>query len=208
MGEPDAAGREPMSRVREQLDELLAARDQMAQLVRVIVEIGSDLDLDVTLRRIVSAAMELTGARYGALGIRGSDGALASFVTGDSTTPPRGGSAICRWVKESESTIWPPTRRPSRSPPVAHPFGRYSRYRLRFGRPTSAPFTSPTIGRNECSPTATRARCAPWPRRRPPSTTRGSSSGNASRRGGRRPVARSPPRCCPVTHRRDRCSSS
>ncbi len=83
MGEPDAAGREPMSRVREQLDELLAARDQMAQLVRVIVEIGSDLDLDVTLRRIVSAAMELTGARYGALGIRGSDGALASFVTGE-----------------------------------------------------------------------------------------------------------------------------
>src|ERR1700752_481347 len=55
-------------------------RDQMEQLVRVIVEIGSDLDLDVTLHRIVSAAMELTGARYGALGIRASDGALTSFV--------------------------------------------------------------------------------------------------------------------------------
>jgi GAF domain-containing protein/anti-sigma regulatory factor (Ser/Thr protein kinase) len=64
----------------EQHDELVAARDQMEKLVRVIVEIGSDLDLDVTLRRIVSAAMELTGARYGAFGIRGSDGTLVSFA--------------------------------------------------------------------------------------------------------------------------------
>ena len=64
----------------ETVEELMAARDQMEQLVRVIVEIGSDLDLDVTLHRIVNAAMELTGARYGALGIRGSDGTLISFV--------------------------------------------------------------------------------------------------------------------------------
>ena len=72
--------REPASRMREQLDELVAARDQMEQLVRVIVEIGSDLDLNVTLRRIVNAAMELSGARFGALGIRASDGTLVSFV--------------------------------------------------------------------------------------------------------------------------------
>ncbi len=67
-------------RVHEQPDELITALHQMEQLVRVIVEIGSDLDLDVTLRRIVKAAMELTDARYGALGIRASDGTLASFV--------------------------------------------------------------------------------------------------------------------------------
>ena len=72
--------RELVNRVHEQLDELVAARDQMEQLVRVIVEIGSDLDLNVTLHRIVNAAMELTGARYGALGIRASDGTLVSFV--------------------------------------------------------------------------------------------------------------------------------
>ncbi len=64
----------------EQHDELVAARDQMQHLVRVIVDIGSDLDLDVMLHRIVNAAMELTGARYGVLGIRGSDGTLVSFV--------------------------------------------------------------------------------------------------------------------------------
>ncbi|MBV9353870.1 MAG: GAF domain-containing sensor histidine kinase [Mycobacterium sp.] len=63
----------------ERLDERLA-RDQLEQLLRVVVEVGSDLDLDVTLHRIVTAAMELTGARYGVLGICGPDGAMASFI--------------------------------------------------------------------------------------------------------------------------------
>jgi GAF domain-containing protein/anti-sigma regulatory factor (Ser/Thr protein kinase) len=67
----------------EQLDDLRAARDQMEELVQVIVEIGSNLDLDVTLHRIVKAAIDLTGARYGALGIRGPDGALTSFIHAD-----------------------------------------------------------------------------------------------------------------------------
>src|SRR3954462_11199188 len=64
----------------ERLDELVAARDQMEQLVRAIVAIGSDLDLDVTLQRLVNAATELSGARYGALGVCAPDGALGSFV--------------------------------------------------------------------------------------------------------------------------------
>lgn len=63
-----------------QLDELLSARDQMEQLLRVIVGLAADLDLDATLQRIVTAAMELTGARYGALGVRGADGRLVSFL--------------------------------------------------------------------------------------------------------------------------------
>ena len=64
----------------EQLDELLAARDQMEQLLQVIVEIGADLDLDATLRRIIRAARELTSAPYGALAIRDPDGMLLSFA--------------------------------------------------------------------------------------------------------------------------------
>ena len=68
-----------VSRMHEQLDELLAARDQMEQLLQVIVEIGSDLNLDATLSRIVRAAKELTSAPYGALAIRDPDGALISF---------------------------------------------------------------------------------------------------------------------------------
>ncbi len=72
--------RELVVRMHEQLDEMLVARDQMEQLLRVIVEIGSDLDLDATLHRIISAAMELTGARYGALAVRAENGTLMSFV--------------------------------------------------------------------------------------------------------------------------------
>ncbi|TAM67398.1 GAF domain-containing sensor histidine kinase [Mycobacterium sp.] len=64
----------------QQLDELLAARDQMERLLHVIVEIGSDLDLDAMLRRIVRAAKDLTRAPYGALAVRDSDGGLISFI--------------------------------------------------------------------------------------------------------------------------------
>ncbi|GBG39177.1 diguanylate cyclase [Mycobacterium montefiorense] len=69
-----------VDRMHEQLDELLAGRDQMEQLLRVIVEIGSDLDLDATLRRIVMSARDLTSAPYGALAIRDPEGGLISFV--------------------------------------------------------------------------------------------------------------------------------
>lgn len=64
----------------QQLDELLGARHQTERLLRVIVGLASDLDLDATLHRIVTAAIELTGAGYGALGVRGPDGTLVSFL--------------------------------------------------------------------------------------------------------------------------------
>lgn len=67
-------------RMHQQLDELLAARDQTERLLRVIVEIGSDLDLDATLRRIVHAAKDLTRAPYGALAVRDPGGTLISFI--------------------------------------------------------------------------------------------------------------------------------
>src|ERR1700722_822683 len=69
-----------VGKMHEQLDELLAARDQMEQLLRVIVEIGADLDLDSTLRRIVLAARKLTSAPYSAVAVRDPDGTLISFV--------------------------------------------------------------------------------------------------------------------------------
>ncbi len=75
----------------EQLEELVADRDQMGQLLRVAIEIGSDLDLDATLHRIVDAAMRMTGARYGAIGVWASDDTLSSFIYGgvDSDTTRR-----------------------------------------------------------------------------------------------------------------------
>jgi signal transduction histidine kinase len=70
----------PVGSMHERLDELLRARDQMAHLLRVGVGLGSDLDLDATLHRIVTAARELTDASYGALGVLGPDGTLVSFL--------------------------------------------------------------------------------------------------------------------------------
>ncbi len=69
-----------MSRMHNHTAELRAAHDQVEQLVQVIVDIGSDLDLDGTLHRFVKAAMTLTGATIGALGVRGADGSLSTFV--------------------------------------------------------------------------------------------------------------------------------
>jgi len=66
--------------VRDQLDELPAIRDQMERLLSAVVKICSDLDLDAVLHRIVTAAMELTNARYGALALQGTDGAWTQFV--------------------------------------------------------------------------------------------------------------------------------
>ncbi|MEK8226605.1 GAF domain-containing protein [Oerskovia sp. M15] len=48
-------------------------------MLDAVVAISSNLDLDTVLRRIVEAAMDLTGARYGALGVREGD-RLGRFV--------------------------------------------------------------------------------------------------------------------------------
>ena len=69
-----------LSRMHVLLEELVADREQMGQLLQVAIEIGSDLELDATLHRIVAAAQSMTGARYGAIGVWASDGTLASFV--------------------------------------------------------------------------------------------------------------------------------
>jgi signal transduction histidine kinase len=62
------------------LDELLAARDQMEQLLELVVDVGSDLDLGMTLRRTITAAMKLTGAAFGGIGVRGPDGTFSEFL--------------------------------------------------------------------------------------------------------------------------------
>ncbi len=70
-----------VGRMHQQLDELLDARDQMELLLRVIVDIGSNVEnLDVTLHGIVKAAMELAGVRYGALGVYGPDRSPVAFI--------------------------------------------------------------------------------------------------------------------------------
>jgi signal transduction histidine kinase len=50
-------------------------------LLAAMVAISSDLDPHHVLDRIVRAACDLTGARYGALGVVGPDRALSDFIT-------------------------------------------------------------------------------------------------------------------------------
>ena len=56
------------------------AADRVDALLEAVLAVSSGLDLDVTLRSIVDAALELVDARYGALGVVDPDGDLIHFV--------------------------------------------------------------------------------------------------------------------------------
>ncbi|WP_067461221.1 GAF domain-containing sensor histidine kinase [Actinomadura macra] len=80
-----------------QLDDLLGelqtrlttvrtTRDRVHALLEAVVSIGTDLDLDTVLRRIVEAATALVDARYGALGVIDESGDhLVRFITAGMT---------------------------------------------------------------------------------------------------------------------------
>ena len=61
--------------------ELVQLEDSARALLEAFAAISSDLDTDSVLRRIIDSACELTDAQYGALGVIGSDGKLAAFIT-------------------------------------------------------------------------------------------------------------------------------
>ena len=57
-------------------------RDENRRLIDAGMALASELSLESVLQRIVELAVELTGARYGALGVLGPDGAsITSFIT-------------------------------------------------------------------------------------------------------------------------------
>src|ERR1700687_2009836 len=58
-----------------------SSTDRKAQLLESVLVLASDLSLDVVLQRIIELAVKLTDARYGALGVIGSDGRLLDFIT-------------------------------------------------------------------------------------------------------------------------------
>jgi len=55
--------------------------DRKDQLLESALILASDLSLPVVLQRIIELAVKLTDARYGALGVVGSDGRLRDFIT-------------------------------------------------------------------------------------------------------------------------------
>jgi signal transduction histidine kinase len=69
-----------LSELQARLDAVLSARDRMHGLLEAVVAIGSGLELEAMLRRIVEAAVDLVDARYGALGVIGEDQRLIEFI--------------------------------------------------------------------------------------------------------------------------------
>jgi two-component system, NarL family, sensor histidine kinase DevS len=69
-----------LSELQSRLEAVLATRDRMHGLLEAVVAIGSGLDLEAMLRRIVQAAADLADARYGALGVIGEDKRLTEFI--------------------------------------------------------------------------------------------------------------------------------
>jgi signal transduction histidine kinase len=77
----------PKLELDELLDQLVeraqgvkAAQGRLRALLRAIETVTGDLTLEVVLRNVVEAAIELAGARYGALGVIGHDGGLEQFI--------------------------------------------------------------------------------------------------------------------------------
>ena len=66
--------------LQSRLQAILATRDRMHGLLEAVVAIGSGLDLESTLKRIVEAAVRLVDAQYGALGVIAEGQRLAEFV--------------------------------------------------------------------------------------------------------------------------------
>jgi signal transduction histidine kinase len=69
-----------LAELQSRLEAVLAARDRMRGLLEAVVAIGSGLELEAMLRRIVEAAVDLVDARYGALGVIGEDRRLTEFI--------------------------------------------------------------------------------------------------------------------------------
>ncbi len=70
-----------LAELQARMQAVMEARDQMGGLLAAVVAIGSGLDLESTLRRIVETAVVLVDATYGALGVIGDGKRVAEFIT-------------------------------------------------------------------------------------------------------------------------------
>nr|WP_316743956.1 GAF domain-containing SpoIIE family protein phosphatase [Streptomyces sp. MK7] len=74
--------RSELGRIDEQLRALLSSMDRLQGLLEAVVAISREVELPAVLHRIVTTAMDLVGARYGALGVLDESGErLEEFVT-------------------------------------------------------------------------------------------------------------------------------
>jgi signal transduction histidine kinase len=71
---------ELLAELQVRLQAVLATRDRVNALFEAVIAVGTNLDIEVVLREIVEAAVNLVGARYGAMGVIGEAGRLAEFI--------------------------------------------------------------------------------------------------------------------------------
>ncbi|MFG1695333.1 GAF domain-containing protein [Nonomuraea sp. NPDC049309] len=71
---------ELLAELQTRLNAVLSTRDRVHALLEAVVSVGSDLDLETVLRRIVTTATKLVDASYGALGVLGADHTLVQFI--------------------------------------------------------------------------------------------------------------------------------
>jgi signal transduction histidine kinase len=69
-----------LSELQSRLQTVRDTRDRVRGLLEAVIAVGSSLQLEEVLRRIVEAAVTLVDARYGALGVIDQDGRLADFI--------------------------------------------------------------------------------------------------------------------------------
>ncbi|MFF4568298.1 PP2C family protein-serine/threonine phosphatase [Streptomyces sp. NPDC001410] len=108
-------------RVAAPASQLVLSPQRLRRLLGAVAAISADMDIRTVLHRIVEAATDLVGARYGALGVLGDDGAFTDLITVGIDDPhlcaamglPQGHGVLHTLVAD---------RRPLRVPDVAaHP---------------------------------------------------------------------------------------
>ncbi|MFI9250039.1 PP2C family protein-serine/threonine phosphatase [Streptomyces sp. NPDC053069] len=73
--------RSELARIDEQLRALMSSMDRLQGLLDAVVAISREVELPAVLNRIVTTAMDLVGARYGALGVLNESGEhLEQFI--------------------------------------------------------------------------------------------------------------------------------
>jgi signal transduction histidine kinase len=71
---------ELLAELQVRLQTVLATRGRVNALFEAVIAVGTNLDIEVVLREIVEAAVNLVDARYGAMGVIGESGRLAEFI--------------------------------------------------------------------------------------------------------------------------------
>lgn len=86
-----------------------AVDSRMAALLQDMASVDADQELEATLQRIVDAAMRVSGAGYGAIGVCGPDGALADFVDnriGDVAQPEATDTGLLERLLTCADPVW------------------------------------------------------------------------------------------------------